>query len=89
MRGVVGGAHLRIHSHKENRYRCRRCGKTFSGRANTAFYRLRHPEAEVEQVITLLGYGCPVVAIVMAFGLDERTVLAWAQRAAKVSAGIH
>lgn len=89
MRGVVGGTHLRIHSHKDNRYRCRRCGKTFSGRANTAFYRLHHAEAEVEQVITLLGYGCPVAAIVMAFGLDERTVLAWAQRAAKASAGVH
>ena len=89
MRGVVGGEHLRIHSRKDNRYRCRSCGKTFSGRTNTAFYRLRHPAGQVEQVITLLGYGCPVVAIVMAFGLDERTVLAWGKRGARASAAVH
>lgn len=88
MRGVVGGEHLRIHSRKDNRYRCRSCGRTFSGRSNTAFYRLRYPEAQVEQVITLLGYGCPLVAIVMAFGLDERTVLGWSKRAAKASMGV-
>lgn len=89
MRGVVGGVHLRIHARKDNRYRCRQCGKTFSGRVNTAFYRLRHAEAQVEQVVTLLGYGCPIVAIVMAFGLDERTVLDWGNRAAKASAVVH
>lgn len=77
MRGVVGGEHLRIHSHKDSQYCCRSCGKTFSGRTNTAFYRPRYPEVQVEQIITWLGYGCPVIAIVMAFGLDERTVLAW------------
>lgn len=89
MSGVIGGNHLRIHSRKENRYRCRSCGKTFSGRSNTAFYRLRHSEAQVEQVITLLGYGCPLVAIVMAFGLDERTVVAWGKRGSQAGRGVH
>jgi hypothetical protein len=34
-------------------------------------------------VVTLLAYGCPVQAIVHAYGLDERTVAAWQQRAGK------
>jgi hypothetical protein len=36
------------------------------------------------QVIVLLAYGCPVPAIVRAFGFDERTVKSWWQRA-----GVH
>jgi len=35
-------------------------------------------------MITLLAYGCPVSAIVTAFGLDERTVASWQHRA-----GVH
>lgn len=35
-------------------------------------------------VVTLLSYGCPVQAIVHAFGLDERTVADWRDRA-----GVH
>jgi hypothetical protein len=34
------------------------------------------------QVVTLLAHGCPVPAIVAAFGLDERTVGNWQRRAA-------
>ena len=32
-------------------------------------------------MLTLLGHGCPLQAIVAAFGLDERTVAAWLARA--------
>ena len=32
-------------------------------------------------MLTLLAYGCPVPAIVAAFGLDERTVAAWLKKA--------
>lgn len=31
-------------------------------------------------VVTLLVYGCPVQAIVAAFGVDERTLVAWPAR---------
>jgi len=42
---------------------------------------LRKPTEVIMQVVTLLAYGCPVQAIVHAFGLDERTVAAWQERA--------
>ena len=32
-------------------------------------------------VVTLLAHGCPIQAIVVAFGLDERTVAVWLKRA--------
>jgi hypothetical protein len=51
-----------------------RCGQTFSATKGTALYRAHTPHALVVQVVTLLAHGCPVQAIVAAFGLDERTV---------------
>ena len=40
-------------------------------------------------VIVLLAYGCPVPAIVKAFGLDERTVCDWHKRAGKPCQQVH
>ncbi len=42
---------------------------------------LRKPTELIVIVVTLLAYGCPVQAIVKAFGLDERTVACWRDRA--------
>jgi transposase-like protein len=39
--------------------------------------------------VTLLAYGCPIQAIVAAFGLDERTVVSWQERAGKHCKGVH
>ena len=38
------------------------------------FEGLRKPKALIVIVVTLLAYGCPIQAMVQAFGLDERTV---------------
>jgi IS1 family transposase len=40
-------------------------------------------------VVTLLSYGCPIQAIVHAFGLDERTVASWRDRAGAHCQHIH
>jgi transposase-like protein len=40
-------------------------------------------------VVTLLTYGCPVQAIVHAFGLDERTVADWRDRAGAHCQSVH
>jgi transposase-like protein len=42
---------------------------------------LRKPAELIFLVVGLLSYGCPVQAIVHVFGLDERTVAAWRDRA--------
>ena len=80
-RGHVGKGNIGIHSRKERRYICHLCHKTFSATKDTPFYRLRQTEAQVTLVVTLLAHGCPPQAIVAAFGLDERTVWDWQQRA--------
>ena len=42
---------------------------------------LRKPTELIVIVVTLLSYGCPIQAIVHAYGLDERTVASWRDRA--------
>jgi hypothetical protein len=41
------------------------------------------------RVVTLLGHGCPVQAIVAAFELDERTVADWQRRTGQHCQGVH
>jgi transposase-like protein len=70
-----------IHSHQERRYICHACGKTFAETQGTPLYGLQYPLWQVVMVLTLLAFGCPLPAIVAAFGLDERTVAAWRTKA--------
>jgi transposase-like protein len=70
-----------IHSHTQRRYKCHACGKTFAETAGTPLYGLKTSLWVVHIVVTLLAFGCPIPAIVAAFGLNERTVSAWQQQA--------
>jgi len=88
-KGAVGAGNVRGHSHRERRYRCRTCRRTFAATANTPLYRLHHPAATLTLVLTLLVHGCPIPAIVVAFGLDERTVRAWLHKAGAHAALLH
>ena len=87
--GRKGEGHVVIHSRAERRYQCTRCRRTFAETAGTALYRLRTARDQVVVVITLLAYGCPIQAIVAAFGLDERTVARWQARAGAQSQRVH
>ena len=73
-----------IHSHRQRRYICHACDKTFAETVGTPFYGLKYPAWIVTLVLALLAGGCPLQAIVFAFGIDERTVMAW-----QVQAGQH
>ena len=88
-RGQTGRGNIGVHSRKERRYKCRVCGKTFTDRRGTVFYRLRTAIDVVTVVITLLAHGCPRQAIVAAFGLDERTVEKWYARAGQHCEQVH
>src|SRR5258706_1654554 len=53
------------------------------------FEGLRKPMDLIVIVVTLLSYGCPIQAIVHAFGLDERTVADWRDRAGSHCQKVH
>jgi len=88
-RGQIGEGNLGVHSQKDRRYICRECGKTFSARTGTAFYRLRKETDLVTLVVSLLAYGCPVQAVVYALALDERTVKRWLANSGRHSQQVH
>ena len=87
--GRARAGHVVIHGRAARRYRCKRCGRTFAETAGTALYRLRTAREVVVVVLTLLAYGCPVQAVVAAFGLDERTVARWQARAGAQCRRVH
>jgi transposase-like protein len=88
-RGQTGQGNIGVHSRQEQRYICRVCQQTFAARKGTTYYRLRTPVETVTLVVTLLAYGCPRQAIVVAFGLDERTVQDWQARAGQHCERVH
>jgi transposase-like protein len=88
-RGKTDEKNIIIHSRKPERYKCNVCGKTFSAKVGTPFYWLHCSPDLVTIVITLIAYGCPVQAVVAAYGLDERTVTAWQQRGGEHCQRVH
>ena len=87
--GQVGKGNIGVHSRKDRRYKCHVCNKTFAESKGTVFYRLRTAKDIVVIVVTLLANGCPTQAIVVAFGLDERTVQSWQSRSGKHCQQVH
>ncbi len=88
-RGQVGQGNIVSHGCKRPRYRCKTCGKTCSAKEGTLFAGLRKPTEVIVIVVMLLAYGCPIQAIVQAFGLDERTVARWRDRAGAHCQRVH
>lgn len=88
-RGQVNKGNISVHSVKEQRYGCEVCQRTFAATKGTIFYRLKTDASLVMTVLTLLVYGCPVPAIVVAYGFDERTIKEWWQRAGSHCHKVH
>jgi len=78
-----------IHSLKERRYICHACGRTFAETSGTMLFGLKHPLWLVGVVLALLATGCPIPAVMFAFGLDERTVADWQAKAGRQAKTVH
>src|SRR5437667_12682594 len=88
-RGQIRQGTIRVHDRKRQRYRCTICKQTFSARRGTMFEGLRTSTELIVIVVTLLAFGCQVQAIVQAYGLDERTVASWRDRAGQQCQRVH
>jgi transposase-like protein len=88
-RGQTGHGNIGVHSRKERRYHCRVCGKTFGARTGTLFHRRRTDAALIALVITLVSWGCPLVALEHAFGLQPQTVRDWLEAAGRHAEAVH
>lgn len=88
-RGHTGRGNIRIHCHKRRRLRCTECGKTFSERHGTVFHHAHTRPETITLVLTLITYGCPLVAIEAAFGFQRRPVRAWLEKAGTHCQAVH
>ena len=88
-RGQTGRGHSGIHARKEQRCICHACQKTFSARTGTVCYRWRSSAEPVVIVVPLLAHGCPLHALVAAFGFDERTIAAGWARSGRQGQAVH
>ncbi len=88
-RGQLGQGNVGVHSRKERRYHCRVCAKAFGARTGTLFHRRRTDEALIVLVITLVSWGCPLVAIEHGLGLQPQTVRDWLEAAGQHAEAVH
>jgi hypothetical protein len=88
-RGQVGQGNIVSHGRSAHGIGARPAGKPQVAREGTLFAGLRKPIEVIVLVVTLLAYGCPIQAIEHAFGLDERTVAAWRDRAGTHCRRVH
>jgi transposase-like protein len=88
-RGQIGKSNIRVHSQAEKRCICDVCKQTFTSTKGTIFYRLRTDAQTVMIVVTLLAWGCPLKAVVKAFGFHEKTVKEWWRRSGEHCRVVH
>ena len=79
-RGHTGQGNSGLHARKDRRCICTQCRTTFAATYGTVLDRLHTAGDLVALIMTLLAHGCPVHAMVVACGFDERTVAAWGAR---------
>lgn len=61
----------------EQRYQCKACGKTFSARTGTVFYRRRKPIQTVVEALAMLAEGMRIRSVARVKGVKADTVLRW------------
>jgi hypothetical protein len=87
--GQTGRGNIGIPSQQDPRCICHVGHKPLSAPKGTVLSRRRTSAETVVIVVTWLAHGCPVQAIVAAFGLDERTVADGWARAGRQGQAVH
>ena len=87
LHGNVESSHIirygfyRTTAGKRRRYRCIKCGQTFSTTKGTPYYRLQHRRTTFDTVVTLRVEGVNISAIARVERLAWNTVARWLERA--------
>jgi len=81
---IIRHGFYRTRSGKRRRYRCVRCGKTFSSTKGTPYYRLQHRRVTFDTVVALRVEGVSISAIARVEGIAWNTVARWLEKAAHV-----
>lgn len=87
--GLVGHGNIGVHSRLKGQYMCHTCHKPFTHTEGTPFYRAHTDAQTITLVLDLVAHGCPVEAIVAAFGFQARTVQSWIDKAGTHCERVH
>ncbi len=88
-RGQTQQGNITIHDSRRQLYACSICGKHFSARRGTPFFRQHTDPALIAIIITLIAHGCPVEAVVAAWGFQARTVRRWVSNSGAHAQAVH
>ena len=81
--GKSGTDNIKVYSHKERRYYCLSCGKTFSESRASVFYHLRTHRQDFLEAISMLAERNGLRGIARVKGVKPDTVLHWLEIAGK------
>jgi len=84
--GAVRHSRFQVRRSKRQRYRCRGCGKTFSGCVGTPYHRMRYPAELFDRAAALATEGMSKAAIARILRISVGTVTRWLEKAAFHSA---
>lgn len=87
--GLAGKGNMYVHSHKERRYGCRTCRRTFVETKGTMFYRLRTPPDEVLDAIAQLTERGSIRGVARVTGRTPDTVIDWLRLAGEHAAQVN
>src|SRR4051794_4656474 len=88
-RGQTQQGNITIHDSRKQLYTCSVCAKAFSARRGTPFFRAHTDPALIALIITLIVHGCPVEAVVAAWGFQPRTVRRWVNKSGAHAKAVH
>jgi len=88
-RGHTQQGNITIHDSQRQLYACSVCGKAFSARRGTPFFRAHTDPALIALIIILIVHGCPVEAIMAAWGFQARTVRRWVKQSGAHAQAVH
>ena len=81
--GKSGTDNIKVYSHKERRYYCLSCGKTFSESRASVFYHLRTHRQDFLEALSMLAERNSLRGIARVKGVKPDTVLHWLEIAGK------
>jgi len=88
-RGQTQPGNLTIHDSRKPLFICSVCGDAFRARRGTPFFRAHTDPALIALIITLIVPGCPVAAVVAAWGFQARTVRRWVSKSGAHANAVH
>ena len=81
--GVEGRGNVVGYGRKMRRFQCKTCGRVFSARKGTFFYRLRTDVKVILEALHLLLEGNSMAAVARVKGVKEETIANWLKRASE------